>query len=119
MNKIPVSVAIITQNEEVNIRDALESVQDFEDIIIVDAFSNDKTPDICKEYNCRVYQLEWLGYARQKQIAVDYAENKWVLILDADERVTPVLRRELEARIKGDAFRGFFRKMDKIQRLVA
>jgi glycosyltransferase involved in cell wall biosynthesis len=108
MDKIPVSVAIITKNEEVNIRDALESVKEFEDIVIVDAFSEDRTTDLCKEFSCRVYQQEWQGYARQKQIAVDYAENQWVLILDADERVTPELRGEIEVRIKGGAFSGFY-----------
>jgi glycosyltransferase involved in cell wall biosynthesis len=108
MDKIPVSVAIITRNEEENIRDALESVTDFEDIVIVDAFSEDRTADICKEFNCRVYQQEWQGYARQKQIAVNYAKNQWVLILDADERVTPELRSEIETAIKGGEFSGFY-----------
>ncbi len=92
---IPVSVVLITKNEEKNIGDALESVKDFEDIVIVDSFSDDHTVEICRKYTGRVYQHEWLGYARQKQMAVDYAKNQWVLILDADERVTPELKDEI------------------------
>lgn len=92
---IPVSVVIVTRNEERNIRDALESVKDFEDIVVVDSFSDDKTVEICRKYTNRIYQQEWQGYARQKQIAVNYAEKPWVLILDADERVAPELREEI------------------------
>lgn len=92
---IPVSVVIVTKNEERNIRDALESIKDFEDIVIVDSFSEDRTIEICREYTKRVFQQQWEGYARQKQTAVNYAEKPWVLILDADERVTPELKEEI------------------------
>lgn len=92
---IPVSIVIVTRNEEKNIRDALESVKDFDEIIIVDSYSNDKTVQICKEYTDKVYQHEWQGYSRQKQIAIDYAKKKWVFILDADERITLELKEEI------------------------
>lgn len=92
---IPVSVVIVTKNEERNIRDALESVKDFEDIVVVDSFSEDRTVEICREYRGKVFQQEWQGYARQKQTAVNYAEKPWVLIIDADERVTPDLKEEI------------------------
>ncbi|BCB97287.1 glycosyl transferase [Dissulfurispira thermophila] len=105
---IPVSVVIVTKNEEKNISDALESVKDFEDIVIVDSFSKDKTLEICKKYTDRVYQHEWQGYAKQKQIATDYAEKSWVLILDADERVTPELKEEILMHIKQQDCSGFY-----------
>jgi glycosyltransferase involved in cell wall biosynthesis len=92
---IPVSVAIITKNEEQNIGDALESVKDFEDIVIVDSFSEDRTVEISRKYTSRIFQHEWQGYAKQKQMAVDYAKKPWVLILDADERITPELAKEI------------------------
>lgn len=92
---IPVSVVIITRDEEKNIGDALEGTRDFDDIVVLDAFSNDATIEICKRYPVRIYQHEWQGYARQKQMAVDYAEKDWVLILDADERITPELKNEI------------------------
>ncbi len=96
---VPVSVAIITKNEESNLRAALESVKDFEDIIIVDSYSEDKTVDISRKYTKRVFQHQWQGYAKQKQTAVDYALKDWVLILDADERVTPELKREIAGKL--------------------
>lgn len=102
---IPVSVIIVTKNEEKNIRDALESVKDFEDIVVVDSFSNDNTIDICKAYTDRVFQHEWQGYAKQKQMAVDYAEKQWVLILDADERGTPEFKKEILENITPNAER--------------
>ncbi len=105
---IPVSVAIVTKDEERNIRDALESVRDFEDIVVMDAFSTDGTLAICREYTRRVYQQEWRGYTRQKQAAVDHAEKQWVLILDADERVTPELKEEISERIQEGAFSGYY-----------
>ena len=106
---IPVSVAIITKNEELNIEDALKSVSGFDDIVVVDSFSTDRTVEICRQYNCRVYTHEWQGYAKQKQAAVDYAENKWVFILDADERITPELEKEITEKITlTSSFSGFF-----------
>lgn len=103
-------MVIVTKDEERNIREALESVREFEDIVVVDAFSSDGTVDICREYTSRVYRQEWMGYARQKQAAVDRAERPWVLILDADERVTPELKMEISEKIGGQegAFSGYY-----------
>jgi glycosyltransferase involved in cell wall biosynthesis len=105
---IPLSVVIVTKNEEHNIGDALESVRDFDDIVVVDAFSEDRTVEICRNYTDRVYQHEWPGFSRQKQRAVDYAKNAWVLILDADERVTPELKAEMIEEIAGGTYCGYY-----------
>ncbi len=108
MNKISVSVAIVTKNEARNIKDALESVKDFDDIVVVDSISSDNTTEICREYTDRVYEQEWQGYAAQKQTAIDYAKNNWVLILDADERVTPELKQEIMEKINENSLSGFY-----------
>lgn len=92
---IPASVVIVTKNEERNIGNALKSVKDFEDIVVVDSFSEDRTVEICKEYTNRIFQHKWQGYAKQKQIAIDYAKKDWVLLLDADERISPELKNEI------------------------
>lgn len=105
---LPLSVVIITKNEELNIEDALKSVSDAREIIVVDSFSDDKTVELCKKYTDKVYQHEWQGFARQKQLAVDYAEGPWVLVLDADERVTPELKSEIEQRLSGSGIDGFY-----------
>jgi glycosyltransferase involved in cell wall biosynthesis len=91
-----ISVAIITQNEERNIRDCLESVKWADEIVVVDNGSNDGTLKICQEYRARIYQEDWKGYSAQKNSAIEKTANEWVLSLDADERVGPELRREME-----------------------
>ncbi len=106
--KIPVSVAIITKNEEKNIRDALESVKDFEEIVIVDSFSDDRTVELCREYTDKIFQIEWKGFAKQKQFAIDKVTLPWVLVLDADERVTESLKREIVEAIMAKDIDGYF-----------
>lgn len=90
------SVFIITHNEENNIKACLESIKWADEIVVVDNDSNDNTIKICKEYTDRVFQEEWKGYSRQKQSALDKTTGDWVLSLDADERLTPELRLEIE-----------------------
>lgn len=106
--KIPVSVAIITKNEKRNITNALNSVRDFDDIVVVDSFSTDGTVEICRNYTDRIYQHEWIGFSSQKQKAVDYAKNAWVMILDADELVTPELKHEMMSEIAAGNNVGFY-----------
>jgi len=89
------SVAIITHNEEKNIKGALESVKWADEIVVVDAFSTDRTPEICRQYTDKVFSVKWSGFAEQKNKAVSLTDNPWVLVLDADERVTEGLRDEI------------------------
>ena len=89
------SVAIITKNEEENIRDALESVKWANEIVVVDSFSADRTVEICREYTDKVYSFEWAGFSEQKNKAVSMTTNPWILVLDADERVTRELKDEI------------------------
>lgn len=105
---IPVSIVIVTKNEEANIEAALDSVKDAAEIVVIDSFSSDRTVEICRKYTDKVFQKEWEGYARQKQSAVDLAEGPWVFILDADERFTPELKAEVINAIKEDSHDGFY-----------
>lgn len=105
---IPISVVVVTKNEEMNIMEALESVKDAAEIVVVDSFSTDKTLEICRRYTDNVFQKEWQGYARQKQMAIDMAGGPWVLILDADERLTDSLKKEIPAAIKDGRYAGFY-----------
>ena len=91
-----ISVVIITKDEEWNIRDCLESVKWADEIVVVDNGSTDRTLSICQEYRARVFQEEWKGYSGQKNSAIEKAGNEWVLNLDADERVSPELRQEMQ-----------------------
>ena len=92
-NKI--SVVIITGNEENNIRDCLKSVLWADEIIVVDSESTDDTVNIAKEFTNKVYIHEWQGYSAQKTLAIGYAQNDWILSLDADERVTKNIADEI------------------------
>ena len=92
---LPLSVVIVTQNEEKNIREALHSIRDASEIIVIDAFSTDRTADICREYTDKIHQKEWQGYALQKRSGIELATQKWVFILDSDERFTEALWNEI------------------------
>jgi len=102
------SVIIITKNEAANIRACLDSVSWADQIVVVDTNSTDQTPSICREFTSHVYDHDWPGFGIQKNRALDYATTNWVLSLDADERVTPELRQEIEAVLReptADAYR--------------
>jgi glycosyltransferase involved in cell wall biosynthesis len=98
MTTAPVAVIILTYNEEVNLRSALESVKDLTDeIFIVDSFSTDKTLEIAREYTDKIYQNAWVHWAHQRNWALDNLpiSYNWVLFLDADERLSGDLCREI------------------------
>jgi len=87
--KINISVVIITLNEEHNIRRCLESVKWTDEIVVYDTGSSDKTLDICKEYNCSIYQQSnWEGFGKAKNDAVKLAKYDWIFSIDADEEVS-------------------------------
>ncbi len=90
------SVVVTTFNEEHNIAAALESVSWADEIIVVDSFSTDRTLEIARRYRPKVLQRTYQGPADQKNWAIPQAGNEWVLLLDADERVTPMLRQEIQ-----------------------
>jgi glycosyltransferase involved in cell wall biosynthesis len=102
------SVIIITQNEEANIRDCLDSVLWTDEIIVVDSGSTDRTADICKQKGVRVHVHDWPGFGKQKNRALGYATKDWVLSLDADERVTPELRAEILGAMKAAKHNAFY-----------
>ncbi len=90
------SVILITKNEAANIRSCLESVLWADEIIVVDSGSTDDTVAISRELGAQVHTHDWPGFGVQKNRVLGYATKDWVLSLDADERVTPELRAEIE-----------------------
>ncbi len=102
------SVTVITRNEAHNIRACLESVAWANEIIVVDAGSTDETVAICREFTPHVHVHDWPGFGKQKNRALGYATQDWVLSLDADERVTPELRAEIERAMQDAAFDGYY-----------
>ena len=91
-----VSVVVITKNEERNIAACLDSVTWADEIILVDTFSDDNTVAIARNYTEKIVQKEWPGMVgTQRNVGLAIAEGKWILFLDADERVTEELKEEL------------------------
>src|SRR5688572_6785126 len=89
------SVIITTFNEEVNIADCIQSVLWADEILVVDSFSTDRTVEIARAFPVGLLQREYYGSAAQKNWALDRVSHEWVLIVDADERVTPGLAAEI------------------------
>jgi len=93
--KLPITACIITCNEERNIRDCLKSVEWADEITVVDSFSADKTVEIAREFTDRIIQRKWNGINDQRQFTQDQARHEWVFNLDADERCSPELAKEI------------------------
>lgn len=91
------SVVIITKNEEVNIKDCLKSVAWADEIVVVDSGSEDKTIEISKKFGAKLFHhsIEQ-GLNFNKNFGNQKASGDWILSLDADERVTPDLAKEIQ-----------------------
>jgi glycosyltransferase involved in cell wall biosynthesis len=87
INSMSLSVAIITKNEAENLPACLESVGFANQIVVVDSDSTDDTVKIASEFGCDVFIEEWHGFGAQKQFAIDKCKNRWILVIDADERI--------------------------------
>lgn len=84
---MPISAAIITKDEAQRLPQCVKSLSFVDEVVVVDAHSDDETVAIARALGCRVIEQPWLGFARQKQLAVESCKNDWVLIMDADERM--------------------------------
>ena len=92
------SVIIIAQDEADRIEPCLQSVANWADeIIVLDSGSSDNTVEIARRYTDKVFETDWPGYGPQKQRALEKANCDWVLSIDADERVSPELRQDIDA----------------------
>src|SRR5262245_40337448 len=98
-----------TFNEEAVIRDCLESLRWADEVFVVDSFSQDRTVEIERQYGSRVVQHAYVNSAAQKNWAIPQSGYLWVLLVDADERVTPELREEIrEILEKGPRHSGYW-----------
>jgi glycosyltransferase involved in cell wall biosynthesis len=95
-SRIGLSACIITYNEADRIEACVRSLSFCDEIIVVDSHSTDTTRELAGKLGARVIERDWPGYRSQKQFAVESAGNDWVLCLDADERLSDPLRREIE-----------------------
>lgn len=100
MNDPLLSIAVVTFNEEHNIRACLESVSWADEIVVVDSCSSDATVDICRKFTDRIIQRPWPGHVAQKQYALEQTRGRWILSLDADERLSPEAAHEIRTIIR-------------------
>lgn len=91
------AACVITRDEEDRIRDCLESVSFCDEVIVVDSHSTDRTREIARELGARVFERDWPGFGPQREFAASESGGDWVLCIDADERVSPDLRAEIES----------------------
>jgi glycosyltransferase involved in cell wall biosynthesis len=91
-----VSGVITSFNEEHNIADCIESLLWCDEIILVDSYSTDGTPEVAQKYDkVRFFQRNYFGAGAQKNWAMQHVQNDWIFLLDSDERCTPELRDEV------------------------
>ena len=96
------SAIITTLNNAETLDACIESVKWADEIVVLDSYSTDSTVDIIKKHGCVFFQHEFMGFGPQKQMAAEKASNNWVLLLDADEEVSPELQVEIQQLFKGE-----------------
>lgn len=91
-----VSAVILVRNEEALIARCLESIAGVvDDVVVLDSCSSDRTREIATQLGARVFEQPWLGWIPQRALGIALAQHDWVLILEADEIVTPQLAASL------------------------
>lgn len=98
------SLVLIVKNEGDSLADCLSSCVDIVDeIIILDSGSSDNTLEIAKQFTDKIYSnTDWPGFGKQRQLAQTYAKNDWILVLDADERLTPEIALEIKSLVEAN-----------------
>jgi glycosyltransferase involved in cell wall biosynthesis len=118
MEKVPVSVVVLTRDEEANITACLRSIGWAGEIFLVDSGSKDRTVETVQAFGAKVYEHSFEGYAKQRNWALRNLpiSSDWVLMLDADERIPPALAEEIQQAIRngGQDFAGFYLKFRHI-----
>ena len=108
-NMIKLSGVIITHNEEEHLKKCLSSLVNIVDeIIVVDSYSNDKTQEICKQFNATFIQQKFLGYKEQKNFAVAQANFDYILSLDGDEALSDQLKNSILEIKKDWKYAGYY-----------
>jgi len=109
MERLSLSVSLISLDEEENIGRTLESIKDIaSEIVVTDSHSKDKTREIAKSYGATVFEEDWKGYVDQKNSALDKCSMEYILSLDCDEVVSSDLRRSIIRAVKDREADGFY-----------
>ena len=98
---------VLTYNEADNISECLASLEWVDQLVVVDSYSDDGTKELVKEYTNQVYQREFDDFASQRNFGLSKLSTEWVLVVDADERVTPELQTEIEEVLENPQVEGY------------
>jgi hypothetical protein len=96
-----VSACVIARDEEEHLPGCLDSLAFCDETVVVDGGSRDATVEVARAAGARVLENPWPGFGAQRNVAIDHATGDWILEIDADERVTPRLREEIETFLAG------------------
>ena len=96
------SAFITTYNNADTLDKCLSSVAFADEIVVLDSFSTDETLAIARRHGCKIHQHAFLGYGKQKQMALEQTSNDWVLLLDADEMLSPQLQKEIQELLESE-----------------
>ncbi|THD48389.1 glycosyltransferase family 2 protein [Enterobacteriaceae bacterium ML5] len=100
-DKKRLSVVLIARNEAGLLRECLESVAWADEIVLLDSGSEDETVEVARSFGAQVFRnAQWPGFGKQRQLAQSYATGDYILMIDADERVSPELRQSIENALK-------------------
>ncbi|MFK8060649.1 MAG: glycosyltransferase family 2 protein [Polaribacter sp.] len=104
-----ITAIIPTLNEETHIEEAIKSVSFADEIIVIDSYSTDKTLALAEKHSVKIIKRKFDDFSSQKNFAINKAKNPWIYILDADERVTPEVKKEILEAVKNPKDKvGFF-----------
>ena len=106
MNEI--TAVVVTHNEEDNIRDCLKCLDFVQEILVIDTESSDKTVEIASRMGAKVIKTEIIYPEEKKNSGIESAAFPWILVVDADERVTPELKSEIERVLENPEFNGYW-----------
>ena len=107
MPREPLSAVVTTFNSGATLERCLASIGFADDLVVLDSGSTDATVEIAAKYKARVFVEPFKGYSEQKQSAIDKAAHAWVLLLDADEALTPGARAAIERALESPHVAGF------------
>ncbi len=114
-NVLPVSVIVPVRNEARNLPRCLESLKNVGEVCVIDSQSTDDTPAIARSYGAKVVQFHYAGgWPKKRQWAMDTLPlaHDWILLLDADEVLTPDLAEEIRNAIQDPKFAGYYIALD-------
>lgn len=108
-----ISAIIITRNEEENIKDCIKTLDFADEIVVVDNNSTDNTVSLAKAAGTKIFQISGLDFSYLRNIGKEKATSNWLFYIDADERVTPNLAKEIKNAVKADTKNSAFSVLRK------